>query len=162
MTENGYTYERAAITEWFNHHSTDPLTNTEVANTLIPNRSLKEAIEEVTSQCIIMKKQSKKKKAASSSHNEEPHAKKNNTTPATSSSSSSSSSFSGPHTPFYHFPNGLSQISLADISIVINAFVREGIDSPEALADIVGNKFTDRDNVEKIVLRIHKKLRGDK
>jgi len=49
MTLNGQTYERDAIAEWFRHNSTDPLTNIVVANTLIPNRSLKEAIEEFTS-----------------------------------------------------------------------------------------------------------------
>mmetsp|Transcript_25584 Transcript_25584/g.35190 ORF Transcript_25584/g.35190 Transcript_25584/m.35190 type:complete len:301 (-) Transcript_25584:147-1049(-) len=50
ITTNGLTYERAYIEEWFRHHATDPLTNTVVANVLIPNRALKEAIEEFKSQ----------------------------------------------------------------------------------------------------------------
>ena len=150
MTLNGQTYERVSIAKWFRHHSTDPLTNIVVANTLIPNRSLKEAIEEFTS--------NEKSKAASIHKTEDPHhSEKNNL-------ASSVSSFSEPQLPAPHYPclaNELpsaTQISPTDISIVIKALL---IDCPEVLADIATNKFTDTD-LENIVLRIHKKLQGEK
>ena len=143
MTLNGQTYERVSIAKWFRHHSTDPLTNIVVANTLIPNRSLKEAIEEFTS--------NEKNKAASIHKTEDPHSEK-------------FSSFSEPQLPAPHYPclaNELpsaTQISPTGISIVIKALF---IDCPEVLADIATNKFTDTD-LENIVLRIHKKLQGEK
>jgi len=120
-----------------------------VANTLIPNRSLKEAIEEFTS--------NEKNKAASIHKTEDPHSEKFNL-------ASSVSSFSEPQLPAPHYPclaNELpsaTQISPADISIVIKALL---IVCPEVLADIATNKFTDTD-LENIVLRIHKKLQGEK
>lgn len=47
LTENGSVYEQYAIQEWFNTHSTDPLTNVYVNRTiLIPHRNLLNSIED--------------------------------------------------------------------------------------------------------------------
>ena len=46
-TADGHSYERLAIQQWLEHHNTSPLTNAELSNKdLIPNRTLKAAIEE--------------------------------------------------------------------------------------------------------------------
>lgn len=45
ITSNGHTYERSYIEEWFKAHTTDPLSNENITKKLVPNLSLKEAIE---------------------------------------------------------------------------------------------------------------------
>ena len=46
MTTTGDTYERSAITTWFLSHDSDPLTNQKIdSKTLLPNRTLRKAIE---------------------------------------------------------------------------------------------------------------------
>ena len=46
ITSCGCTYEREAISEWFNRgRSTDPLTNQLISSTLIPNMALRHLIE---------------------------------------------------------------------------------------------------------------------
>eukprot|EP01026_Neomeris_dumetosa_P027035 TRINITY_DN2201_c0_g1_i5.p1 TRINITY_DN2201_c0_g1~~TRINITY_DN2201_c0_g1_i5.p1 ORF type:complete len:366 (+),score=36.71 TRINITY_DN2201_c0_g1_i5:92-1189(+) len=46
MAVDGYTYERKAIEEWFQQHSTSPMTNQPMDKTLIPNHSLRSSIME--------------------------------------------------------------------------------------------------------------------
>ena len=44
--EDGYTYERSAILEWFQTKKTSPMTNMAIRTTLIPNHSIKSAAME--------------------------------------------------------------------------------------------------------------------
>ena len=45
ICEDGYTYERATITEWFDHNNTSSFTGLVMGQNIVPNRALKEAIE---------------------------------------------------------------------------------------------------------------------
>lgn len=41
VAEDGFSYERERITEWFNHHNTSPITGMEVGPVLIQNNNLR-------------------------------------------------------------------------------------------------------------------------
>jgi hypothetical protein len=43
---DGVTYDRSSITEWLEYHTTSPMTRQEIGNTLIPNRLVKDLIEQ--------------------------------------------------------------------------------------------------------------------
>lgn len=47
VAEDEHTYERGAIEEWFKNHNTSPMTRAVIGTHLIPNRSLRQAIEEM-------------------------------------------------------------------------------------------------------------------
>ena len=44
--EDGYTYERASISEWLKNNNKSPMTNLEMGKNLVPNNSLRSAIME--------------------------------------------------------------------------------------------------------------------
>ena len=44
---DGNTYEQKAIRRWFGKHATSPMTNLPIERTMIPNRALREEIEEL-------------------------------------------------------------------------------------------------------------------
>eukprot|EP00943_MAST-04B_sp_MAST-4B-sp1_P009226 g9226.t1 len=44
--EDGYTYERSAISEWFKDNDTSPMTNMKIGKNIVPNRALKSATME--------------------------------------------------------------------------------------------------------------------
>ena len=44
--EDGYTYERNAILEWFQSNETSPMTNMKVGKKLVPNHAIKSAAME--------------------------------------------------------------------------------------------------------------------
>lgn len=46
VCSDGHTYELKAIVKWFRKHSTSPMTNLVIEKTTIPNRALKEEIQE--------------------------------------------------------------------------------------------------------------------
>ena len=46
ICQDGRTYERAAIQEWFGNHNTSPMTGESILTNVIQNRALKCAIEE--------------------------------------------------------------------------------------------------------------------
>ena len=161
MTLNGQTYERAFISDWFKSHSTDPCTNAVVAKTLIPNRALKDAIEEFVEKD---KELSGKQKALT----EGDHTKASHT-------NSSSSLLPEPQTPTSKFPwlahelSSTTHINPTDIASSIQVLLEQGIDCPEVLAGIEESEFTatylasvgiKKLGVQQHLLRVHKKLRG--
>lgn len=57
MTEDGVTYERSAIEQWLEDHTTSPLTNQELkSKNLIPNLSIKKLIAEMYQQSLAQEK----------------------------------------------------------------------------------------------------------
>mmetsp|Transcript_26567 Transcript_26567/g.36537 ORF Transcript_26567/g.36537 Transcript_26567/m.36537 type:complete len:282 (+) Transcript_26567:330-1175(+) len=186
ITANGQTYERAYIEKWFKRHATDPLTNTVVTNALIPNRALKDAIEEFKSQCAILKatqqsdadhevavklwmEETQLKLGGKESSIPVDHTK---ATPTLSSSSSSSLSSEFPHFPWLAGQlSSFSRIRPADIANVVEVLEGEGIDCQEVLAGIAADRFTEsyldsigikKLGIQQHLLRIHKELRGCK
>jgi hypothetical protein len=164
MTANGQTYERAYIEEWFKQNATDPLTNTTIATALIPNRALRNAIEEFFAQLKVLETEGEQLLPAVPEETQSSVAAFQETDPAPTS----------PPLPMPQFPwltdllSATTQISPTDIDLIVQLLVGEGIDRPEVLSAIEESDFTavylgslgiKKLGVQQHLLRIYKELR---